>query len=155
MSPRIATKTNVDLDELLEFVRPRHHMVLVTRRRGGSPQVSPVTGGVDREGRIVISSYPERAKVKNARRDSTASVLVLSDDWNDACVQIDGTIEVLDIPDAVEPLVEYFRVIAGEHDDWDEYRTAMIRQGKCLLRVTPERWGPLATGGFPPELDQS
>jgi PPOX class probable F420-dependent enzyme len=152
MSPRIATKTNVDHAELLEFVRPRHHMVLVTRRRDGTPQVSPVTGGVDAQGRIVISSYPERAKVKNARRDSTASVLVLSDDWNDACVQIDGKIEVLDIPDAIEPLVEYFRVIAGEHDDWDEYRTAMIRQGKCLLRLTPEHWGPLATGGFPPEL---
>jgi PPOX class probable F420-dependent enzyme len=153
MSPRIATKTNVDREALLEFVRPRHHMVLVTRRRDGTPQVSPVTGGVDADGRIVISSYPERAKVKNARRDTTASVLVLSDDWNDACVQIDGQIEVLDIPDAIEPLVEYFRVIAGEHDDWDEYRTAMIRQGKCLLRLTPEHWGPLATGGFPPELD--
>jgi PPOX class probable F420-dependent enzyme len=151
MSPSIATNTNVDLPGLLEFVRPRHRMIVVTRRRDGSPHLSPVTGGVDVEGRIVISTYPERAKAKNARRDSTASVLVLSDEWNDAWVQVDGTVEVLDIPDSIEPLVEYFRVIAGEHSDWDEYRTAMVRQGKSLLRVTPEHWGPIATGGFPPD----
>jgi PPOX class probable F420-dependent enzyme len=152
MSPRIATNTNVELDELLEFVRPRHRMVLVTRRRDGSPQLSPVTGGVDAGGRIVVSTYPDRAKVKNARREPAAAVLVLSDEWNDAWVQVDGTLEVLDIPDSIEPLVEYYRVIAGEHDDWDEYRTAMVRQGKSLLRLTPEHWGPIATGGFPPEL---
>jgi PPOX class probable F420-dependent enzyme len=151
MSPQIATITNVDLDGLLAFIRPRHRMVLVTHRRDGSPQLSPVTGGVDGEGRIVISTYAERAKATNARRDPTASVMVLSDEWNDAWVQVDGTAEVLDIPDAVEPLVEYFRVIAGEHDDWDEYRQAMVRQGKALLRITPERWGPVATGGFPPD----
>ena len=151
MSPSIATNTNVDLEQLLEFVRPRHRMVLVTHRRDGTPQLSPVTGGVDGEARIVISTYPDRAKTKNARRTPEASVLVLSDEWNDAWVQIDGPVELLDVPDSVEPLVEYFRVIAGEHDDWDEYRTAMIRQGKSLLRLTPERWGPIATGGFPPD----
>ena len=151
MSPQIATNRNVSLDELLEFVRPRHHMVAVTRRKDGTPQLSPVTGGVDVDGRIVIATYPERAKARNARRDPTGSVLVLSDEWNDAWVQVDGPIEVLDIPDSIEPLVEYFRVIAGEHDDWDEYRTAMVRQGKALLRLTPERWGPIATGGFPPD----
>ena len=151
MSPRIATNTPVDRDELLEFVRRRHRMVLVTRRRDGSPQLSPVTGGVDGEGRIVISTYPDRAKANNARRDPKASVMVLSDEWNDAWVQVDGTVEVLDIPDSIEPLVEYFRVIAGEHDDWDEYREAMVKQGKSLVRITPERWGPVATGGFPPD----
>ncbi|HEY5886233.1 MAG TPA: PPOX class F420-dependent oxidoreductase [Acidimicrobiales bacterium] len=151
MTPQIATNTSVDLEALLAFVRPRHRMVLVTHRRDGSPQLSPVTGGMDGEGRIVISSYSERAKTTNARRNPSASVLVLSDEWNDAWVQVDGPVEVLDIPDAVEPLVEYFRVIAGEHDDWDEYRQAMVRQGKSLLRITPKRWGPIATGGFPPE----
>jgi len=151
VSPKIATNRNVDRDELLEFIRPRHRMVLVTRRRDGSPQLSPVTGGVDGEGRIVVSTYPDRAKANNARRDPVGSVLVLSDEWNDAWVQVDGPIEVLDLPDSVEPLVEYFRVIAGEHDDWDEYCRAMVRQGKSLLRLTPERWGPVATGGFPPD----
>jgi PPOX class probable F420-dependent enzyme len=151
MSPSIATNTEVDREGLLDFARPRHRMVLVTRRRDGSPQLSPVTGGVDGEGRIVISTYPDRAKANNARRDPAASVVVLSDEWNGAWVQVDGTAEVLDLPDSIEPLVEYFRVIAGEHDDWDEYREAMVKQGKSLIRITPERWGPIATGGFPPD----
>lgn len=152
MSPKIATTTDVDRDALLDFVRTRHHLVLVTERADGRPQVSPVTGGVDDRGRIVISTYPERAKAANARRRPAVSVLVLSDEWDDAWVQVDGTAEVLDLPDALEPLVDYYRAIAGEHPDWDEYREAMARQGKSLIRVTPERWGPLATGGFPPRL---
>ena len=77
---------------------------------------------------------------------------MLSDEWNGPWVQVDGTAEVLDLPDALEPLVEYFRCISGEHPDWDEYRAAMQEQGKCLIRLTIERWGPIATGGFPPEL---
>ena len=82
-------------------------------------------------------------------------MLVLSDDFGGAWVQLSGTAEVLDLPEAVEPLVEYFRSIAGEHEDWDEYRAAMLRQGKSLLRITPRRWGPVATGGFPPEFAPS
>jgi len=149
--PTIATNTPVTRDELLEFVRPRHRMVLVTRRADGRPQLSPVSGGVDAEGRIVISTYPDRAKAVNLRRDAAASVLVISDDWNDPWVQVDGTAEVIDQPDAVEPLVEYYRCISGEHPDWDEYRQAMVKQGKSLIRVTPTSWGPVATGGFPPD----
>ena len=126
--------------------------MLITQRQDGSPQVSPVTGGVDQEGRIVISTYPERAKAANARRHADVSVLVLSDDFGDAWVQVDGTCEVIDPPDSVEPLVDYFRCISGEHPDWDEYRQAMRDQGKSLLRITPTRWGPIATGGFPPRL---
>ena len=150
MSPKIATADSVDLDQLLEFVRPRHRMVLTTFRADGSLQSSPVTGGVDEQGRLVIASYPRRAKSVNIRRTGRASVVVLSDEFNDAYVQIDGPAEVIDLPDAVEPLVDYFRAVAGEHSDWDEYREAMVKQGKCLIRVTPQRWGPVATGGFPP-----
>jgi PPOX class probable F420-dependent enzyme len=127
-------------------------MILVTRRRDGTPQLSPVTGGVDDAGRIVISTYPERAKVTNLRRDPAAAVMVLSDEWNGPWVQVDGRAEVLDLPEALEPLVEYFRVISGEHPDWDEYRQAMREQGKSLVRITPTRWGPIATGGFPARL---
>lgn len=152
MARRIATTSTVDLPTLLDFVRPRHRFILLTRRRDGSAQLSPVTGGVDDAGRLVISTYPERAKTRNARRDPQVSVLVLSDDFDDAWVQIDGTCEVLDLPDSVEPLVDYFRAIAGEHPDWDEYRRAMREQGKSLLRITPVRWGPVATGGFPAHL---
>jgi PPOX class probable F420-dependent enzyme len=125
-------------------------MILITFRRDGSPQSSPVTGGVDAAGRIVIASYPQRAKSLNIRHRPSASVVVLSDDFNGPYVQVDGDAEVIDLPDAVEPLVDYYRAIAGEHPDWDEYRQAMIDQRKCLIRLTPRRWGPLATGGFPP-----
>lgn len=152
MSPQIATVTSVDRAALLDFVRPRHRMVLTTRRADGSLQASPVAGGVDADGRLVIATYPERAKVVNLRRQPAASVLVLSDDWSGPWVQVDGTAEVLDLPEAMEPLVDYFRVIAGEHSDWDEYRSAMQRQGKSLVRVTLTRWGPVATGGFPAQL---
>ncbi|MGP4021386.1 PPOX class F420-dependent oxidoreductase [Saccharopolyspora sp. 5N708] len=148
----IATADRVDRDALLEFLRPRHRGILVTTRSDGRPQLSPLTCGVDGDGRIVVSTYPERAKTRNARRDPRVSICVLSDDWNGPYVQVDGRAEVLDMPDAVEALVEYFRCISGEHPDWDEYRQAMIRQNKSLIRIHIERWGPIATGGFPPNL---
>ena len=152
MARTIATITSVDRAELLEFVRPRHRVVLLTTRRDGSPQASPVTAGVDADGRLVVSTYPERAKVANARRAPTASALVLSDDWSGPWVQLWGTVEVLDLPDALDPLVDYYRSISGEHPDWDEYRRAMTEQGKALIRITPTRWSPIATGGFPARL---
>jgi PPOX class probable F420-dependent enzyme len=152
MARTIATNTTVDLDGLLEFARPRHHGILLTRRADGSPQGSPVTMGVDPQGRIVVSTYPDRAKAVNARRDPRVSVVVLSDDFGGAWVQVDGEAEVIDPPDSVEPLVEYFRCISGEHPDWSEYRAAMVKQAKSLIRVTPTRWSPIATGGFPPRL---
>ncbi|AGL18712.1 PPOX class F420-dependent oxidoreductase [Actinoplanes sp. N902-109] len=152
MPRTIATNTRVSREELLDFVRPRHHAILMTTRTDGRPQASPNTCGVDTEGRIVISTYPERAKVTNIRRNPQVSVCVLSDEFGGAWVQIDGTAEVLDLPEALEPLVEYFRVIAGEHSDWDEYRQAMRDQGKSLIRITVDRWGPIATGGFPARL---
>ncbi len=152
MNVKIATSDLVDRAELLDFVRDRHKVILVTAKRDGTPQLSPVTAGLDGEGRVVIATYPERAKTHNARRQPQVSLLVLSDDWNGAWVQLTGTAEVLDLPEAMEPLVEYFRAIAGEHDDWDEYRAAMQRQGKSLIRVTIDSWGPIATGGFPARL---
>ncbi len=155
MARKYATADAVDLPQLLEFVRPRHRMVLTTFRSDGSLQSSPVTGGVDDQGRIVIASYPRRAKSINLKRTPRASITVLSDEFNGAYVQIDGDAEVIDLPEAVEPLVDYFRSISGEHPDWDEYRHAMVDQGKCLLRITPTRWGPVATGGFPPQQHQS
>ncbi|MBD3915697.1 PPOX class F420-dependent oxidoreductase [Nocardioides hwasunensis] len=155
MAPRIATNTSVELDELLDFVRPRHRMVLLTKRADGAPQASPVSGGVDDAGRIVIATYPQRAKTRNARRRPEVSVVVLSDEWDDAWVQVDGEAEVLDASEgeaALDAFVEYFRSIAGEHSDWAEYRQAMLDQGKSLLRVTPTRWGTVSTGGFPAEI---
>jgi PPOX class probable F420-dependent enzyme len=108
--------------------------------------------GVDPEGRIVVSTYPERAKARNASRDDRVSVCVLSDEFGGEWVQVDGRAEVITQPEAVEALVVYFRSISGEHPDWDEYRHAMRAQGKVLLRVTVDRWGPISRGGFPARL---
>ncbi|GIH96975.1 PPOX class F420-dependent oxidoreductase [Planobispora siamensis] len=152
MAPKIATVRRAELPELLEFLRPRHHGLLSTTRADGRPQLSPVTCGVDDKGRIVVSTYPERAKTRNARRDGRTSICVLSDDWDGPWVQVDGHAEVLDMPEALDALVDYYRCIAGEHPDWDEYRAAMRRQGKSLIRIRIDRWGPIATGGFPARL---
>jgi len=152
MARSIATNTSVELAELLDFVRPRHRLVLATTRRDGRPQISPVSGGVDGHGRIVISTYPQRAKTRNAELDPRISVLVLSDDWDGPWVQVDGQAQVLHMPEAADGLVDYFRCIAGEHPDWDEYREAMRIQDKSLIRITPTRWGPIATGGFPADV---
>ena len=121
------------------------------------PSVStpPVTGGVDDSGRIVVATYPQRAKTRNARIRPQVSVMVLSEEWNGAWVQVVGEAEVLDAAageEALDAFVTYFRNISGEHSDWDEYRQAMVDQGKSLLRITPKRWGPVATGGFPARL---
>ena len=150
MAPKIASADRVDRATLTEFLSTRHHGLLLTTRKDGGPQMSPVTCGLDSQGRVVVSAYPGRAKAVNIRRTGRAAMCVLSDEWNDAWVQIEGPAEVLDLPEALDGLVEYFRGISGEHPDWDEYRRAMERQGKCLIRLTIERWGPVATGGFPP-----
>ena len=148
-----ATTERVDRSALLDFARTRHRMTLATTRRDGRPQLSPVTGGVDADGRVVISTYPDRAKARNLRRNPAVSVVVHSDEWDGPYVQVDGTAEVLDMPsqEAEDALVEYFRCISGEHPDWEEYRAAMRRQGKSLIRITVDSWGPVATGGFPPD----
>ncbi|PXX68716.1 PPOX class probable F420-dependent enzyme [Nocardia tenerifensis] len=153
--PRIATADQVELSALLEFLRHRHRGVLVTTRADGTPQLSPVTCGLDSQNRLAIATYPTRAKTRNARREPRVSICVLSDDWNGPYVQVDGHAEVLDMPTALDGLVDYFRGISGEHPDWDEYRAAMARQNKSLIRIHIDRWGPIATGGFPPELAES
>jgi PPOX class probable F420-dependent enzyme len=140
-----ATAEAVGLPELLEFVRPRHRMVLTTFRADGTLQSSPVSAGVD-DGRIVIASYPKRAKSANIRRTPRASVTVLSDDFNGPYVQVDGDAEVIDLPDAVEPLVDYFRSISGEHPDWDEYREAMASERRVAVLLTALKAGPDRSG---------
>jgi PPOX class probable F420-dependent enzyme len=152
MPRSVATNTPIGLAELLDFVRPRHRFLLASTRADGRPQLSPVSGGVDEQGRLVISSYPDRAKVRNAEQRPAISVCVLSDDWNGPWVQVDGDAEVLRMPEAEDALVDYFRSISGEHPDWAEYRAAMRLQGKSLIRITPTRWGPIATGGFPADV---
>jgi PPOX class probable F420-dependent enzyme len=155
MTRRIATNTVVDREALIEFLRTRHRGLLITTRADGRPQASPVSCGVDEQGRAVVSTYPQRAKTRNARRDPKVSIVVLSEDFDGPWVQVDGIAEVIDATADTEPFVEYYRSISGEHPDWSEYREAMVKQGKSLMRIAPERWSPIATGGFPAHLAES
>lgn len=152
MARKLATEDPVDLEALLDFVRPRHQWLFVTLRSDGRPQTSPVTGGVSGDGELLVSTYPQRDKVHNLRRDPRATICVMSDHFGGAWVQVDGRATVTDVPEAVDGMVEYYRAVSGEHPDWDQYREAMLRQGKCLISIDIERWGPIATGGFPPSL---
>lgn len=142
----------LDSGELAAHLQGRNQWVLATTRSDGRPQMSLVTGGMTADGLLAVSTYPQRAKAKNARRNPHVSVAVIGDAFNAPWVQIDGEAEVLDLPEAFEAFVEYFRCIRGEHDDWDEYRQAMADQGKCMIMIRPTRWSPLSKGGFPPEL---
>ncbi len=117
--------------------------------------MSPVTMGVDPDGAILVASYPERAKVRNLRLHAQATVCVLSNEFGGEWVQVSGSAVVVDLPEAMEGLVTYFRSISGEHPDWNEYRRAMHDQGKVLIRMDVETWGPISKGGFPPRLAQS
>jgi PPOX class probable F420-dependent enzyme len=131
----------MDLDEARSFLREHHRGILATLRRDGRPQMSPVSVGVDAEGRAIVSSRETAYKVRNLRRDPRVSVCVTSDDfWK--WIQIDGTASIVSLPDAMEPLVEYYRTISGEHPDLDDYRRAMEQQRRVLVRVDIERSGP-------------
>lgn len=149
---QVATNRTVDAGGVRDFLAGRRHYVLATTRADGRPQLSPVTGAQAPDGRLLISSYPARAKTRNLQRDPACSVLVLSDEFGGAWLQLDGTAEVLDGDAGVEALVEYYRAAAGEHPDWDEYRQAMRDRSKVCIAITVTRWGPVATGGVPPEF---
>lgn len=136
----------MDIAAALRFVAENHHAILATRRRDGSPQMSPVAATVDDDGKIVISSRETAMKTKNVRRDSRTSVCVIDDAFWGPWAQVDGTAEVVSLPDAMDGLVSYYRSISGEHPDWDDYRDAMRREQRCLIRITPERAGPNVSG---------
>jgi PPOX class probable F420-dependent enzyme len=133
----------MDLDEARAVLRSQHRAVLATWRSDGTPQLSPVTVGVDEAGYAVLSSRRTAYKVKNLRRDPRAYLCVFPDSFfGGRWVQVDGTVTVVDLPDALEPLVEYYRRISGEHPDWDDYRAAMVRDQRVLLRMEITRAGP-------------
>jgi PPOX class probable F420-dependent enzyme len=136
----------VDIDQALDFVRRNHRAVLATRRKDGRPQLSPVACAVDAAGNVVVSSRETAVKTRNVRREPQVSLCVMNDAFFGEWVQIDGRADVVSLPDAMEPLVEYYRSVSGEHPDWDEYRAAMQRDRRVILRVAPERAGPNQAG---------
>ena len=133
-------------DDARNHFRENHHAVLITRRRDGGVQASPVAAAVGGGGHIVVSSRETAMKVKNLRRDPRASLVGINDGWYGSWVQVEGSTEIVGLPDALEPLVDYYRSIAGEHPDWDEYREAMRAERRVLIRVTIERAGPNVSG---------
>jgi PPOX class probable F420-dependent enzyme len=143
----------MDLDAARAVLAEQHRCVLATYRRDGGAQTSPVLAVLDDDGYAVVSSRQTAYKVKNLRRDPRAALCVLPDSFFGNWIQIDGTASIVELPEAMDGLVDYYRRASGEHPDWDEYREAMRAQDKSLLRITIERWGPIATGGFPPDLD--
>ena len=136
----------MDIAAALEFIRTNRNAVMMTRRADGRPQLSPVACGVDRDGRVVVSTRETALKTKNLRRDPSVSLCVLSQGFYGDWIQVDGRAEVVSLPDAMDHLVEYYRSIRGEHPDWDDYRAAMVRDRRCLVRITVERAGPDVSG---------
>jgi PPOX class probable F420-dependent enzyme len=136
----------MDIDEALEYVRTHHHAVLATLKMDGSPQLSPVTTGVDAAGRVIISTRQTAYKVKHLRRDPRVWLCAFPDDFYGRWVQLEGTAEILDLPEAMDGLITYYRDISGEHPDWDDYRAAMEREQRVLLRITVSKAGPDVIG---------
>ena len=136
----------MDLDAAREFVRNNHRAVLTTRRANGDPQPSPVVCSVDAGGRVAVSTRETALKVRNMRRDPRVSLCVLNDGFFGDWIQVDGAAEVVSLPEAMDLLVEYYRSLAGEHPDWDEYRAAMESERRVLVRVELQRAGPDRSG---------
>ena len=136
----------MNLDDARAFVREHHRAVLSTTRDDGSAQMSPVLVAVDDSGHLVVSTRAGALKTRNLRRRPTASLLVLDDGFFGDWVQVDGDVEIVELPQALELLVDYYRRLSGEHPDWDEYRAAMVRDQRVVLRVTPVRAGPDVSG---------
>lgn len=136
----------MDLARAQEVIATQHRAVLATMRRDGTPQMSPVVVALDDAGRPVVSSRQRAMKTLNVRRDPRAWLCVLPDSFFGDWIQVEATVSVLELPDAMEPLVEYYRSLSGEHPDWDDYRAAMEREERVLLVLTPTRVGPDRAG---------
>ena len=132
----------MNIADAVDVVRQQHHAVLATTRSDGSPQMSPVGVTADDAGRLLISSRATAYKTRNLRRDPRAWVCVLPDAFYGRWIQVEGEVEIVELPDAMDLLIDYYRRISGEHPDWDEYRQAMVAEQRVVLRIRPTRAGP-------------
>jgi PPOX class probable F420-dependent enzyme len=136
----------MDTGRAADFMRAHHRAVLATSRSDGRPQLSPVTCTVDDENRVLISTRETALKTRNLRRRPRASLCVFTDNFFGEWVQVEGDVEIIPLPDAMDLLVEYYRRISGEHPDWEDYRAAMVRDQRVIVRITISRAGPDASG---------
>ena len=132
----------MDIAEALEFIRSNHHGVLATTRKDGRTAMSPIACDVDPDGKVVVSTRETAMKVKHIARDPHVAICVLNDGFFGAWAQIEGTAEIVHLPEAMEGLVDYYRRVSGEHPDWDDYRARMERERRVLIRIELERAGP-------------
>jgi PPOX class probable F420-dependent enzyme len=130
----------------LDFIRKNSRGVLATYRRDGQAQLSPVIAAVDAEARVVISTREGAIKTVNLRRNPRASFCALSDRFYGEWHTVEGSVEIVSLPEAMEPLVDYYRRVSGEHPDWQEYREAMAGERRVLVRITVDRSGPTTQG---------
>ena len=136
----------MDASAAQEFLRSNHHAVMATFRRDGRPALSPVLVGIDPEGRVEVSTRETAVKVRHLRRDPRVAITAFTDRFFGEFVQVEGTAEIVDLPEAMDLLVGYYRRISGEHADWDDYRAAMIRDQRVIVRFAIERAGPTVSG---------
>jgi PPOX class probable F420-dependent enzyme len=122
------------IDWAREFIIANPRAVLTTFRRDGRVQTSPVTAGIDGAGRVIVSVTNDRAKTRNARRDPRVALCAFSEGFYGPWTQVEGDAEIVAGDEGVEALVDYYRRLRGEHEDWAEYREAMVRDGRVLLR---------------------
>ena len=136
----------MDTAAALEFLRANHRAVMATTKADGSTQLSPITVGVDAEGRVVVSTRETAYKVRHLHALPYAAICAFTDGFFGEWIQVEGPVDVVSLPEAMEPLVDYYRSISGEHPDWDDYRATMERDRRVILRMTVERAGPDASG---------
>ena len=136
----------MEIDEAIEYARRNHHAVLATLKLDGSPQLSPVTVGVDGGGRVIISTRQTAYKVRHVRRNPRVWLCVFPDGFYGRWVQLEGTADIVELPEAMDGLIGYYRDISGEHPDWDDYRAAMERDQRLLLRIAVTKAGPTVSG---------
>jgi len=136
----------MEIDEALEYARRNHHAVLATLKQDGSPQLSPVTVGVDGDGHVIISTRQTAYKVRHVRRNPRVWLCVFPDGFYGRWVQLEGTADIVELPEAMDGLIAYYRDISGEHPDWNDYRAAMERDQRLLLRVSVAKAGPDVSG---------
>ena len=136
----------MDLQDALEFLRSNHRSILIARRPDGEPQPSPVVHGVDEAGKVVVSSREPAYKVRNLRRDPRVTLCAFTDNFFGKWVTVEGRADIVSLPQAMEPLVDLYRSVAGEHPDWDDYREAMVREERVIISITPVSAGPDRAG---------
>jgi PPOX class probable F420-dependent enzyme len=126
-----------------KFLQENHRACIAVRQKDGWPQMTLVTPGIDAEGRVIITSRGTTYKLKHLRRDPRVSMLIFGEQYSGSkFVQIHGTAEIIDLPEAMDMLIYWYKQLRGEHKNWDEYRKQMVDQKRAIIRVKIDKVGP-------------